>query len=113
MEKGLYHGGAVSSVRVRDPPPPPPPCPPGPLLYQGSIATSHTCGGAKGARKIFFIPLAHIAPLPAQAAEHPNTIRDPNLDSNAHPNPQPAPDTIGTELVGEGTLAMTSEGHQE
>ena len=36
------------------PPPPPPPCPPGPLSYQGSIATGHTYGGAQGARKIFF-----------------------------------------------------------
>ena len=84
-----YHGGAVSSVRVRDPPPPP--CPPGPLSYQGSIATGHTYGGAKGARKIFFIPLAHVASLPAQAVEHPNAILEPNLESNAHPNPQPAP----------------------
>ena len=39
----------------------------------------------------FFIPLAHIASLPAQAVEHPNAILEPNLDSNAHPNPQPAP----------------------
>ena len=44
------HGGAVSSVWVRDPPPPPP-CPPGPLSYQGSMATGHTYGGAEGARK--------------------------------------------------------------
>ena len=44
----LTHGWAVSSVWVRDPPPPPP-CPPGPLSYQGSIATGHTYGGAKGA----------------------------------------------------------------
>ena len=32
--------GDVSSVRVRDPPPPS--CPPGPLSYQGSMATGHT-----------------------------------------------------------------------
>ena len=43
------HGGAVSSVQVRDSPPPPPPCPLGPLSYQGSIATGHTYGGAEGA----------------------------------------------------------------
>ena len=47
------HGGAISSVRVRDSPPPP--CPPGPLSYQGSMATGHTYGGAEGARK--FCPL--------------------------------------------------------
>ena len=88
------HGGAVSSVRLCDspPPPPPPPCPPGPLSYQGAIATGHTYGGAEGAQNFFFIPLAHVASLPAQAVKHPNAILEPNLDSNAHPNPQPAPD---------------------
>ena len=70
--------------------PPPPPSPPGPLSYQGSIATGHTYGATEGARKIFFIPLAHLAPLPTRALEHPNTILEPNLDSNTHPNPQPA-----------------------
>ena len=64
---------------------------PGPLSYQGSIATGHTYGGAEGARKFFCIPLANIASLPAQAVEHPNAILEPNLDSNTHPNPQPAP----------------------
>ena len=54
--KCLKHGWAVSSVWVRDPPPPPP-CPPGPLSYQGSIATGHTYGGAEGARKFFSFPL--------------------------------------------------------
>ena len=34
------HGGAFSSARVRHPPPPP--HPPGPLNYQGSMATGHT-----------------------------------------------------------------------
>ena len=33
--------------------PPPPPCPPGPLSYQGSIATGHTYGGAKGRQGVF------------------------------------------------------------
>ena len=41
--------------------------------------------------KNFFIPLAPVAALPAQAVEHPNTILERNFDSNAHPNPQPAP----------------------
>ena len=40
--------GGISLVRVRDSPPPPPSCPPGPLSYQGSIATGHTYGGADG-----------------------------------------------------------------
>ena len=55
------HGGDVSSVLVRDPPPPPPPppCPPGQLSCQGSTAPGHTYGGAEGAQKMFFIPLAH------------------------------------------------------
>ena len=62
---------------------------------------------------------------------HPSTILKANPDPNTHPNPQPSPNptptptprprpgpspnqepNIGTELVGEGTLAMTSEGHQ-
>ena len=63
--------------------PPPPPCPPGPLSYQGSIAADHTYGGAEGAQKFFF--LARVAPLPTWAVEHPNTILEPNLDSDAIP----------------------------
>ena len=59
---GHEYGWAVSSVWVRDsrpraPPPPPPPCPPGPLSYQGSIATGHTYGGAEGAQIFFSFPL--------------------------------------------------------
>ena len=76
---------------LRPPPPPSPHCPSGPLSYQGSIATGHTYGGAEGARKIFFIPLANVASLPAHAVEHPNAILEPNLGSNTHPNPQFAP----------------------
>ena len=49
--------------------PPLPLCPLGPLSCQGSIATGHTHGGAKGAQIFFFIPLAHVAPIPAQAME--------------------------------------------
>ena len=30
-------------------------------------------------------------PLPILSTLHPNTILEPNLDSNAHPNPQPTP----------------------
>ena len=72
--------GDVSSVLVRDPPPPPPPFPPGPLSCQGSIATGHTYGGAEGARKFFFS-----LPLPILSTLHPNTILEPNLDSNVQP----------------------------
>ena len=42
----------------------------------------------KAPENFFFIPLAHVASLPAQAVEHPNAILEPNLDSNDHPNPQ-------------------------
>ena len=41
--------------------------------------------------KSFFVPLADVAPLAAEAVEHLNTILESNLDSNVHPNPQPAP----------------------
>ena len=56
------HGADVSSVLVRPPPPPAaPPCPPGPLSYQGSIATGHTYGGAR--KKILFpLPTWHLNP---------------------------------------------------
>ena len=43
----LHGGGVLLSSGTR--PPPPLPCPLGPLSYQGSIATGHTYGGAKGA----------------------------------------------------------------
>ena len=70
--------------------PPPPPSPPGPLSYQGSIDRPYIWSRRRRPN-IFFIPLAHVAPLPAQALEHPNTILELNLDANAYPNPQPAP----------------------
>ena len=52
-------GGTSPRSRYATPPPPPPPCPPGQLSCQGSTATGHTYSGAEGARKFFFIPLAH------------------------------------------------------
>ena len=65
----------------------PPPSPPPPLVScQGSTANGHTYRGAKGARIIFFS-----FPLPILSTLHPNTILEPNLDSDAHPNPQPTP----------------------
>ena len=67
--------------------------------------------------KIF--SLAHVAPLPAQVVEYPDTILEPHLDSNAIPTLSLLLTLhlsrliIGTELVGEGTSAMTDEGHQD
>ena len=83
------HGWVVSSVWVRDPPPP----------LRALRAHLVTKGQWRPAihmvapkvPKIFFIPLANIASLPAQSVEHCNAILEPNLDSNTHPNPQPAP----------------------
>ena len=80
----LWARGAGASPHFGYRPPPLPPSPP----RCRSIATGHTYGGAKGARKFFFIPLAHVASLPAQAVEHPNARLEPNLDSKARPNPQ-------------------------
>ena len=82
----LSTGGTSPRFWYVTPPPPPPPCPPGPLSCQGSTATGHTYGGAEGARNFFFS-----FPLPILSTLHPNTILEPNLDSNAHPNPQPTP----------------------
>ena len=44
--------------------------------------------------------LAHVAPLPAQAVEHPNTILESNLDSNAIP-------TLSLLLTPHLTLVLT------
>ena len=65
------------------PPPPPPSRPSGPteLPRVNSYWPYIWCPN------FFFISLAHVAPLPAQVLEHPNTILEPNLDSNA---PQPS-----------------------
>ena len=49
------HAGGGVSPRFEYVTPPPPPCTPGPISYQGSMATSHTYGGAEGAQK--FCPL--------------------------------------------------------
>ena len=85
------HGGGGRLLGSGTPAPPPPPsCPPGPLSYQGSIATGHTYGGAKGAEIFFHSPCPRSIP-PRPRGRAPNAILEPNLDSNAHPNPQPAP----------------------
>ena len=52
LEAAPTRGGRLLGSGTRLPPPPP--CPPGPLSYQGSIATGHTNGGTEGARNFFF-----------------------------------------------------------
>ena len=62
-----------------------------PLCQEPSMCESFLMSLTSHAGKFFFIPLANVASLPAQAVEHPNAILEPNLDSNTHPSPQPAP----------------------
>ena len=115
--------GGMSSLVWYATPPPPPPCPPCPLSYQRSIATGHIYGGAEGARFFFHShcphanprwsvdgrhPLAHMAPLPALTLAL--TLA---LALTLTLTPALSRLNIGTELVGEGTSAMTGEGHQE
>ena len=71
--------------------PPPPSLPSGPTYLPRVNSYRPYIWWRQRRPKIFFIPLAHVASLPAQAVGHPNTILEPNLDSNDHPNPQPAP----------------------
>ena len=94
----VMHGGAVSSVPVRDSPPPPPPPPPlralrAHLVTKGQWLLTIHMVAPKAPENFFFIPLAHVASLTAQAVEHPNAILEPNLDSNPQraPNPTPNP----------------------
>ena len=54
--KGVPRVGRLLSLGTLLPPPPPS-GPPGPLSYQGSMATGYTYGGAEGARKFFSFPL--------------------------------------------------------
>ena len=64
MHMLVPRGGRLLGSGTRPPPlPPPPPCPPGPLSCQGSTATDHTYGGAKGDRKFFFSFPLPICPL--------------------------------------------------
>ena len=65
---------------VRDPPPPPLPALWAHVVAKGqSLLTIHMVA-PKAPKIIFFVPLAHFVHL------HPNTILEPNLDSNTHPN---------------------------
>ena len=85
-------GGRLLGPGTRLPPPPPPPrALRAHLVTKGQWLLTIHMVAPKAPEIFFFIPLAHIASLPAQAVEHPNAILEPNLDSNAHPNPQPAP----------------------
>ena len=65
--------------------PPPPPCPPSLLSYQGSIATGHTYGGAKGARKFFFhSPCPRCIP-PRPGGGAPQRYTCTRTEETAHP----------------------------
>ena len=88
--QGARHGGDVSSVLVRDSPPPSPPPPPS--LPSGPTQLPRVNSywpyiWWRRRRLNFFFSF----PLPILSTLHPNTILEPNLDSNAHPNPQPNP----------------------
>ena len=68
----------------------PPPSPPLPALRAHLVA--------KGQQLLAIHMVAPKAPeiffsfsLPILSTLHPNTILEPNLDSNTHPNPQPTP----------------------
>ena len=79
-------GGDVSSVLVRDSPPPPPfPALRAHLVAKGQQLLAIHMVAPKAPENFFSFPLPILSTL------HPNTILEPNLDSNAHPNPQPTP----------------------
>ena len=87
-----HTGGPSPRSRYATPPPPPPfRALRAHLVTKGQWLLTIHMVAPKAPKIFFFIPLAHVASLPAQAVEHPNAILEPNLDSNAHPNPQPAP----------------------
>ena len=69
-------GGAAPQFGYATPPPPP-------ALRAHLVTKGSYTWWRRRRPKIF--SLAHVAPLPAQAVEHPNTILEPNLDSNAIP----------------------------
>ena len=73
-------GGASSQFGYATPPPP---LPSGPTSLPRVNSCRPYIWWRQRRPKIF--SLAHVAPLPAQAVEHPNTILEPNLDSNAIP----------------------------
>ena len=77
------HGGEASSVLVRDPPLP---ALRAHLVAKGQQLLAIHMVAPKAPEKIFFS-----FPLPILSTLHPNTILEPNLDSNAHPHPQPTP----------------------
>ena len=77
------HGGDISSVLVRDPPPLP--ALRANLVAKGQQLLAIHMVAPKEPENFFSFPLPILSTL------HPNTILEPNLDSNAHPNPQPTP----------------------
>ena len=77
----FYHGGDVSSVPVRDSPPPPLPALRANLVAKGQQLLAIHIVAPKALENFFSFPLPILSTL------HPNIILEPNLDSNAHPNP--------------------------
>ena len=92
-------GGRLLGSGTR--PPPPPPCPPGPLSYQGSMATGHTYGGAEGARK--FCPLCW-GPL---STRHPRHIQPTHTSPTSRTHP-----TAGTPRGHKGISRCLPPAHK-
>ena len=67
-KKDHCHGWAVSSVRVRKPPPPP--ALRAHLVTKGQWLPAIHMVAPKAPQNFFFIPLAHVAPLPAENFFH-------------------------------------------
>ena len=76
--------GPLSSVLVCNPPPPLPPLRAHLVAKSQQLLVIHMVA-PKAPEKMLSLPLPILSTL------HPNTILEPNFDSNAHPNPQPAP----------------------
>ena len=81
QNNGTGTGGDVSSVLVRDPPPPPLPALRAHLVAKGQQLLAIHMVAPKVPENFFSFPLPILSTL------HPNIILEPNLDSNAHPNP--------------------------
>ena len=79
----VIYWGDVSSVLVRNPPHLP--ALRAHLVANGQQPLAIHMVAPKAPENFFSFP------LPIFCTMHPNTILEPNLDSNAHPNPQPTP----------------------
>ena len=78
------HGGDVSSSMVRNPPPPPRALQAHMIAKGQQLLAIHMVAPKA---PDFFYPF----PSPILSTLYPNTIPEPNLDSNAHPSPEPTP----------------------